>query len=123
METMKNGNWPVTAMKKDLEDQGGLVGIIIEGDHDILPDEYRGGLTPSGTMFVMCWSPGKYLWLVMIERDDALTEAFNKVLEYRMLCRYKDEQGRVNVEWEKLDMQSRIQLLRQQQKMDLEVLR
>ena len=122
--TLDNGNWPVTAIIEDLKVQGGLAGVIIKGDHDIEPDENRGGLTPTGTMFIMCWSPGKYLRLIMIENDDVLAEAFCKVLGYRLLCRYKDEDGRVIVEWDKVDMQKRIKLLRRSKNVfDLEVLR
>ena len=124
METMRNGNWPIANILNDLAIQGDLSGVTIKDTHDLKPDEYRVGITPSGNIFVMCWNPGKYLRLIMNQNDEALVEAFFKVLEYRLLCRYKDEKGQVNVEWEKEDMQRRILFLRGSENVfDLEVLR
>lgn len=91
---------------KDLKEQGGLDGVIIDplGMHP----HGCNGETKAGTRFVITWLHDIFLLVSISKEEQALIDAFAKVVEYRPFCRYiSNESGLLTFEWDKKDPEGR----------------
>lgn len=89
--------WLWADVMNDLEVRGGLSGVVID------PLSVKGpgcrGVTESGTHFNIIWIHGKFMMLSMSQFDDALVNAFSKVVELRPYAQYFNKYGLLTYEW------------------------
>lgn len=109
-ETIKRGcdgrrKWHWFNIMTDLEKQGGLAGVII--DPLSVNTNGCGGQTKEGTKFYITWVPDMFLLISMSQEEQALVEAFAKVVEYPPFCRYINEHGLLTIEWDKTNPERR----------------
>lgn len=104
--------WHWHSVMHDLAEQGGLEGVTI--DPLSVTDHLCGGTTRMGTKFAITWIHDTFLLLSMSQDEDALVEAFARVVEYRPFCRYIcKESGLLTFEWDKQDPEGRFARLQQ----------
>jgi hypothetical protein len=90
--------WHWHAVMKDLREQGGLDGVVID---PLSVGANSCGGDFNGNSFLISWVYGEFMMLSMQNYSQELVNAFAKVLEYEPFCRY-DEGGVVpTVEWDK----------------------
>lgn len=104
-----SGKWHWFNVMSDLENQGGLAGVVI--DPLSMSAHGCGGQTKNCTKFYITWVPDTFLMLSMSQEEPALVEAFAKVVEYRPFCRYINEPGLLTIEWDRKDPESRFAVL------------
>jgi len=99
-------------IKKDLEEQGGLAGVII----NLFSVDALGysGLTKKGTEFYITCIPDTFLIVSMSQEEQALVEAFARVVKYRPFCRYVHKYGAITFEWDKNDPGGRFAKLQEE---------
>jgi hypothetical protein len=102
---MASQKWHWFNVISDLERQEGLAGVII--DPFSVNAHGCGGHTKEGTRFYITWVPDMFLLVSMSQEEQALVEAFAKVVEYRPFCRYINEHGLLTIEWDKKDPEGR----------------
>ncbi|MGD0576987.1 MAG: hypothetical protein ABSA74_02865 [Candidatus Staskawiczbacteria bacterium] len=96
----------------------GLDGVVI--DPLTVNEHGCGGETKKGTRFYITWVPDAFLLLSMAQEEDALVEAFARVVEYRPFCRYKSkESGLLTFEWDKQSPEDRFAELQREGEKDL----
>lgn len=100
---------------KDLEQKGGLGGVVI--DTETVTDRSCGGRTKAGTEFYVTWVPDMFLALDMSQDEQALVDAFTKVVEYKPFCRYIDKKrnGCLTFEWDKENPEGRLIVLQKEE--------
>ena len=117
-ETIKEGKWHWFNVMKDLDQLGGLAGVVV--DPLTMTDHGCGGQTKEGTKFYITWIPETFLLLSMTKDEQALIDAFAKVVEYRPFCRYVEkDNGLLTVEWDKKDPDGRFVDLQSKDKKDI----
>lgn len=104
--------WYWYNIKKNLEEQGGLDGVIIS---PVITDGHCGeGVTKEGVRFDFLWFNDAYMIVAMNQEDQNIIEAFAKVVEYRPFCRYIQENGYFAFAWIKNNPDDVYALLQQQ---------
>jgi len=104
-ETLINDKWHWYSMMADLEQQGRLVGVVINPltvDTNSCGGEFR------NVRFFVTWVHDRFMLLTMSEMSEELVEAFASVLEYRPFCKYQDVNDLPTVEWSKVDPEERL---------------
>lgn len=111
--------WHWYNVMEDLRTQGGLDEVSI----DPLSVNAHGcaGETKQGTRFCITWVPDMFLLVSMTQEEQALIDAFAKVVEYRPFCRYIDDHGVLTFEWDKKDSTSRFAELQNARKTELQM--
>ncbi len=74
------------------------------------------------TKFKMEWETGKYLTIQSNEPNQALLDAFDRLLGHRALAAYRNGEGKVVIEWRAKDGAARLQELQSSGVRDLEPL-
>jgi len=103
--------WHWDNVMGDLEKQGGLQGVVIDpfsvGDHRC------GGKTEKDTKFHITWVKDTFLLVSVSQEEQALIDAFTKIVEYKPFCRYVSiKSGLLTFEWDKKDPESRFDALK-----------
>ncbi len=91
--------WLWHSVMKDLEEQGGLPGVVI--DPLTLTPSGCSGQTEKGQAFVVTWCHEEFLMVTTLVEVPELIEAFAKVVGYRPLCKYTKNRM-VTFEWDKV---------------------
>jgi hypothetical protein len=104
-ETIRFARWHWYDVMSDLEEQGGLAGVII--NPSLMDAHGCGGETEKGTKFYITWQLDMFLLVSMDKEEQALIEAFAKVVGYRPFCHYINRYGLFTVEWDKKDPEGR----------------
>ncbi len=73
-----------------------------------------------GKQFTQEWDPSTFLLVKMDQPDQALLEAYERLLKHRALAAYRDANGKVVVEWRAKDGAARFQELEASGVRDLE---
>ena len=100
--------WHWYSVQHDLEEQGGLKGVVID---PVFASQY------GDIKFVVTWEQHKYLLITMTSYSEELVEAFSRVVEYRPFCRYShQDHDMVTIEWDKVAPDERFAELSRDQK-------
>lgn len=98
--------WHWYNVMKDLQEQGGIAGVTI--DPMSVSGYGCGGETMAGTKFAITWVKDHFLLVSITQNEQALIDAFAKVVEYPPFCRYvSKESGMLTFEWDKDDPEGR----------------
>jgi hypothetical protein len=116
-ETTYEGKWRWHDIMRDLEEQGELKGVEI--DLFSVQAHSCGGMTESGTKFMITWVPDTFMLVSMDKEDMELINAFAKIVEYQPLCSYVEASGLITFEWDKKNPEGRYEVLKQQTKKQL----
>ena len=125
-ETIQDACTPIGAKKwhwynvqRDLVEQGGLE------DREVMIDPLSvnaGGCGGEhrGNPFYISWVQGMFLLVTAKDYDQALVDAFAKVVEYKPFARYKEPvNGLITTEWDKVNPSGRYQELQKEGKLEL----
>ena len=125
-ETIQDACAPVGAKKwywynvqKDLVEQGGLEDKEVMID-PLSVNAHGCGGAHKGNPFNITWVPDIFLLVTSKEYDQALVDAFAKVVEYQPFARYQEPtSGLITTEWDKVDPSGRYQALQKEGKLEL----
>ena len=111
-------HWP--DIKNDLVKQGGLEAKEITIDsHSVEDHRYSGSY--KSNVFHVNWAKDVLLIIAMEKFDQALINAFTKVVEYKPFCRYTSkESGLITFEWNKKVSKQRFAILQEAGEPDLQ---
>jgi len=113
--------WHWYNIMSDLDVQGGLPGVVI--DPLSVEECGCGGTTTAGTKFYITWVKDKFLLLSVSQQEQALVDAFAKVVGYQPFCRYiSTKGGLLTIEWDKQDPTGRYSELETEGVKDLQCL-
>lgn len=118
-ETLTEGTWRWAEMIEDLE-RAGLNGVLINPSS--LSDDgcSIGGQTKDGIKFLTTWIKDCFLLISMTKKDQAIIDAFSKVVEYKPFAEYYSvKSGLYTVEWDKKNPKSRFKELQQKREKNL----
>lgn len=125
METIKiesDGSkvWYRPDIKNDLVEQGKLEAKEITIDpHSVEDHRYSGSY--KGNVFHVNWEKDVLLIISMEKFNQALINAFTKVVEYKPFCRYiSKKSGLITFEWNKKVSKQRFAILQEAGELDLQ---
>jgi len=125
-ETLLDAHEPIGAkkwhwfnVKRDLVEQGGLESKEVMVDPlSVIP--YGCGGQHKGNPFNITWIHDIFLLVTSRDYDQALVDAFAKVVGYEPLARYREpDSGLITTEWDKTDPEGRYQRLQEKGKLEL----
>lgn len=116
-ETLRTSlGWNWADIMHDLKSQGGLDIVI---DPLTVKPGQCGGKHKNNPFFIT-WCKDQYLLVTSYKYDQALVNAFSKVVEYKPFVQYKEpETGFITNEWDKANPQERYQELQKEGKLEL----
>ncbi|MEI6588148.1 MAG: hypothetical protein WCO05_04340 [Candidatus Moraniibacteriota bacterium] len=104
-ETLTGELWYWQDVKRDLESQGGINGVLI--DERSASRYFFAGKTKNKTWFHVLWEKDSSVVLSVSQEESALIIAFGKVLGYLPFCRYVSDNGLLTFEWDKNNVERR----------------
>lgn len=117
-ETLRDSHrgWLWADIMRDLKSQG-LENVII--DPLTVRPGHCGGVHNDNPFFIT-WRRDQYLLVTSHQYDQALIDAFSKVVEYKSFVRYKEpDTSFITTEWDKVDSTSRYKELQTEGKLEL----
>ena len=84
---------------------------------------YEGRLLWRDQPIELVWEPRQYVLLKFPQYDEYITRGLSVVLGFKPLFRYRDNDGRITVEWRRVGLKARQEELEQANVADLEVLK